>query len=181
MYSNFIHIWGIYTYDNLLYTVGQSISNKICLTDYTGTQNKKSGLYLGSHYHIPTYFGSLNTNLNSENLPHPSVLSKSPNKLQTPKIVRNSSFNFKIDILLLLCILITLYLRYIYSCRNRFFGDFLKTGGWWRFSKFRCVFSETKGRDMVVWSQIQTTFVILCACVIIFISTFLIATFFRCN
>ena len=55
------------------------------MLNYTGTQNKKKGLYLRSHYHIPTYFGSLNTNLYSENLHHPPVLNKSPKKLRNPE------------------------------------------------------------------------------------------------
>ena len=58
------------------------------------TQNKKSGLYLASHYHIPTYFGSLNTNLYSENLHHPPDLAESPKKLQNPEN-RQEQFLFK--------------------------------------------------------------------------------------
>ena len=60
-----------------------------------GTQNKKSGLYLGSHYHILTYFGSLNTNSNSENLHYPPFLSKSLKKLQNPENRQELQFHFE--------------------------------------------------------------------------------------
>ena len=56
---------------------------------------KKSSLYLGSHYHIPMYFRSLNTNLNLENLHDPSVLSKSPKKRQNSENRQELQFRFE--------------------------------------------------------------------------------------
>ena len=89
----------------------------ICYLSQTSTTQahkiKKSSLYLGLHFYIPTYFGSLKMNLNWENFHHSPVLSKSQKNSKTPKIVKNSSFIFKIDILLLLCILVTCIYLYL--------------------------------------------------------------------
>ena len=57
--------------------------------NYTGTKK-----CLGSHYHIFTYFDSLNTNLNSEKLHHPPVLSKSLKKFQIPENCQDLQFHF---------------------------------------------------------------------------------------
>ena len=66
------------------------------IKENTGTQvTQISGLYLGSHYHISRYFGSLKTNLNSENVHHPPVLSKSAKKLQNPENRQELRFHFQ--------------------------------------------------------------------------------------
>ena len=74
-------------------------------------------MYLGSDYHIPTYFSSLNTNLNSENIHHPPLLSKSPKKLHNSENRQEPQFHFENRYITNVMHLDNHYL-YIYTCRT---------------------------------------------------------------